>query len=327
LAQAATPTKATAPTPALLCITPSPAIDRTAHVARIVAGEILRPLELVALPGGKGVNAARAAARLGGRVMTTGIAGGHAGRWIVETLAAEGLDPHWAPAAAESRTTYVTVDRRGSAVIVYERPSPASDEEFAAFLQLLEDDLLPVCGRAVLAGSVPAGMEASGHAAIVEACRRAERPLLVDASGQGLRVALTAAPDVVKVGREEVIEAGLLGPGASSLEAAVALADHGASLAIVTDGAHAVMAADADHTWRVDVPQVEAVNAVGSGDSFNAAFSLALMEDSTLETALARGVAAGAANALALGAAMLDPLEARRLEGEVKVHVERRRED
>jgi hypothetical protein len=76
--------------PALLCITPSPAIDRTAHVGRIVHGEILRPIELVALPGGKGVNAARAAARLGGRVMTTGIAGGHAGRWIVDALAAEG---------------------------------------------------------------------------------------------------------------------------------------------------------------------------------------------------------------------------------------------
>ena len=110
------------PRPALLCITPSPAIDRTAHVGRIVHGEILRPIELVALPGGKGVNAARAAARLGGRVMTTGIAGGHAGRWIVESLAAEGLDPHWAPAEAESRTTYVTVDHAGTSVIVYERP-------------------------------------------------------------------------------------------------------------------------------------------------------------------------------------------------------------
>ncbi len=77
---------------ALLCITPAPAIDRTAHVERIERDRVLRPLELVALPGGKGVNAARAAVRLGGRVITTGIAGGHAGRWIVEALAAEGLD-------------------------------------------------------------------------------------------------------------------------------------------------------------------------------------------------------------------------------------------
>jgi tagatose 6-phosphate kinase len=310
--------------PALLCITPSPAIDRTAHVGRIVHGEILRPIELVALPGGKGVNAARAAARLGGRVVTTGIAGGHAGRWIVDALAAEGLDPHWATAEAEARTTYVTVDHTGASVIVYERPSPASDEEFAAFLRLLKDELLPSSGGAVVAGSVPAGIEAYGHAAIVEACRRAGCPLLVDASGQGLLVALGAGPDVVKVGREEVLQAGIIEPQATSTEAATALVDRGAVLAIVTDGRQPVVAADAGHIWRVDVPRVEAVNAVGSGDSFNAAFSLALLAGATLETALGRGVAAGSANALALGAGMLDPQEARRLEDEVSVGVERR---
>jgi tagatose 6-phosphate kinase len=233
-------------------------------------------------------------------------------------------DPRWAPAEAESRTTYVTVDHGGASVIVYERPSPASDEEFTAFLRLLEDELLPECGRAVVAGSVPAGIEAYGHAAIVEACRRAGRPLLVDASGQGLLVALGAGPDVVKVGREEVFQAGLVEPGATSEAAAVALVDRGASLAIVTDGRQPVVAADTGRLWRVDVPQVEAVNAVGSGDSFNAAFSMALREGASLETALARGVAAGSANALALGAGMLDPLEARRLEGAVSVTVERR---
>jgi fructose-1-phosphate kinase PfkB-like protein len=242
----------------------------------------------------------------------------------VESLAAEGLDPHWAPAEAESRTTYVTVDHTGTSVIVYERPSSASDEEFAAFLRLLEDELLPASGRAIVAGSVPAGIEAYGHAAIVEACRRAGCPLLVDASGQGLLVALGAAPDVVKIGLEEVIQAGLVEPQATSTEAASALVERGAVLAIVTDGRQPVVAADAGHMWRVEVPQVETVNAVGSGDSFNAAFSLALMEGDPLEMALVRGVAAGSANALALGAGMLDPLEARRLEREVRVTEEGR---
>jgi fructose-1-phosphate kinase PfkB-like protein len=252
------------------------------------------------------------------------MAGGHAGRWIEEALAAEGLRPRWAPAAAESRTTYVTVDASGTSVIVYERPSAATDEEFATFLRLLEDELLPISARAIVAGSVPDGIETYGHAAIVEACRRACRPLLVDASGQGLLVALGAQPDVVKVAREEVVQAGIVTMDSGSEAAAVALVERGAVLAIVTDGARPVVAADAGHIWHVEVPRVEVVNAVGSGDSFNAAFSLALMAGAPLETALVRGVAAGSANALALGAAMLDPLEARRLEHQVRVHVEGR---
>jgi 1-phosphofructokinase family hexose kinase len=310
--------------PALLCITPAPAIDRTAHVEHISHGKVLRPLELVALPGGKGVNAARAAARLGGRVMTSGIAGGHAGRWIEEALGAEGLDPRWAYAQAESRTTYVTVDRSGDAVIVYEHPSVATDAEFAAFLELLEDELLPQCGRAIVAGSIPAGIDARGHAAIVEVCRRAGRPLLVDASGAGLVAALQAGPDVVKIGRIEAIEAGLVDAEATTPRVAIALVEQGALLAVVTDGAREVAAADAERTWRVDVPRIEAVNAVGSGDSFNAAFSLALLDGASIEVALRRGVAAGTANALALGAGMLDLGVARRLEPGITVAMARR---
>ena len=312
------------PRRALLCITPAPAIDRTAHVDRIERDRVLRPLELVALPGGKGVNAARAAVRLGGRVITTGIAGGHAGRWIVEALAAEGLEPQWSSAAAESRTTYVTVDRSGSSVMVYERPGPASEAEFAAFLRLLEDDLLPRSGRAIVAGSMPGGLDAGGHAAIVEVCRRAGCPLLVDASGPGLLAALAARPDVVKIGRIEAVEAGLVAPEASGAETAAALVDQGAALAVVTDGAKEVAAADATRSWRASVPTVAALNPVGSGDAFNAAFSLALMAGTSMETALARGVAAGSANALALGAGMLDAAVAHQLESQVSVTSTRR---
>jgi fructose-1-phosphate kinase PfkB-like protein len=120
------------------------------------------------------------------------------------------------------------------------------------------------------------------------------------------------------------VQAGLVEQAAQSRAAATALVERGAALAIVTDGADPVIAADAERLWTMAVPPVQAVNAVGSGDSFNAAFSLALMAGATLEIALARGVAAGAANALTLGAAMLDRRDAERLEQEVTVTVERR---
>ncbi len=288
---------------------------------------MLRPIELVASAGGKGVNAARAAARLGGTVMTTGIAGGHAGRWIVESLASEGLDPHFSVARAESRTTYVTVDHSGDSVIVYERPGAATDDEFAAFLELLEDELLPRCGRAIVAGSVPSGIGPEGHAAIVEACRRADRPLLVDASGAGLLAALSAGPEIVKIGRDEAFEAGLIGSEGTAIDAALALVGRGARLGVVTDRAREVAAADAERTWRIEVPRVEAVNAVGSGDSFNAGLSLALLDGEPIETALARGVSAGSANALALSAGMPDPEVARRLEEKVRIRVTTREAD
>jgi 1-phosphofructokinase family hexose kinase len=310
--------------PALLCITPAPAIDRTAHVERIAHDEVLRPTEMFVLPGGKGVNAARAAVALGGRAITTGIAGGHAGRWLVEALAAEGLEPHWSFAKAESRTAYVTVDESGTSVLVYERAAPATPDEYGAFLRLLEERLLPVSARAVVAGSIPAGLPPSEHGAIVEAARRTGVPLLVDVTGPGLLPALQAGPDIAKIGRVEAVESEIVEAAASAVDAALALVERGARLAVVTDGADEVAAADAETVWRLSVPELQAVNPVGSGDSFNAALSLALMDGADIPTALVKGVAAGSANALTKSAASLDPLTAAALEDEVQVTTIRR---
>jgi fructose-1-phosphate kinase PfkB-like protein len=159
---------------------------------------------------------------------------------------------------------------------------------------------------------------------VVEVCRRVGRPVLVDASGPGLEAALAAGPDIVKIGRVEAVDAGVVEARASTMEAAGALVDRGATLAIVTDGAREVAAADATTTWRVAPPRIEAVNAVGSGDSFNAGFSLALLDGADIATALSRGVAAGSANALSLGAAMLDPDVASELEHHITVATTKR---
>lgn len=303
----------------IACVTPSPAIDRTARVERLVLGMVLRPTDVTALAGGKGLNAARAAHRMGARVMTTGLAGGHAGRWLVEALEHEGLEPRFAPAANETRTTYVTVDASGRSVIVYEPSEPVTRPEWEGLLTLLEDALVPAAAWVIVAGSLPTGIGPEGYAEVVSVCRRAGRPVLVDTSGAALFAAVEAGPDVAKVGRDEVIASGLVPPRSTAAGAARALAARGAGLAVVTDGRRDAAACDGSITWTLGVPHVEAVNAVGSGDAFNAALVMALATGAPVERALARGVAAGAANALALAGGMLDPSVVDELAGRVDV--------
>ena len=52
----------------ILCVAANPSIDRLFTVERLVPGSIHRPAEFVQVPGGKGLNVARAAAALGGDV-------------------------------------------------------------------------------------------------------------------------------------------------------------------------------------------------------------------------------------------------------------------
>ena len=75
----------------IVCVAANPSIDKLFEVERLVVGGIHRPLGFVQTAGGKGLNAARAAHRLGGHVRAVAILRGHAGRWLEETLQAEGI--------------------------------------------------------------------------------------------------------------------------------------------------------------------------------------------------------------------------------------------
>ena len=289
----------------LLCVTPSPAIDRTARVPRLAFDTILRPTAVAALPGGKGINCGRAALRLGALVCTTGLAGGHAGRWLVEGLEREGLSPRFVDVVPETRTTYVTVDERGRSVMVYEPAAALTPGDLDRLLLLLRDELLPGSRRVVLAGSLPPGVGEDGVGRLVAACREASVPVLVDTGGAALRAAVEARPDLVKVSLAEAVAAGFGGSGGAP-GAAQALAAAGVGLAIVTDGPRGASAATTGSSWSVEVPRLVATNAVGSGDAFNAGLCVALDAGATVEEALAMGAAAGTANVEAMTAGMVD---------------------
>ena len=80
----------------IVCVAGNPSIDKLFQVERMSPGLIHRPRAFVQVPGGKGLNVARATAALGAAVTATGVLGGHAGRWVAETLADEGVDGRFA---------------------------------------------------------------------------------------------------------------------------------------------------------------------------------------------------------------------------------------
>lgn len=70
----------------ILCVAPNPSIDKLFEVERLEPGEIHRPTSFTQVPGGKGLNVARAAATLGADVHVVALLGGHAGRWIADEI-------------------------------------------------------------------------------------------------------------------------------------------------------------------------------------------------------------------------------------------------
>jgi 1-phosphofructokinase family hexose kinase len=287
----------------ILSIAPSPAVDRTARVDRFTEGVVLRPTELVVLPGGKAITAARVARTLGAIVVTTGYAGGHTGRWIVEALAGEGLSPRFVESSAEARTTYVLLDGRSRSLLVYEPAPPVTDAEVAQLHELLRTELLPATDFVVIAGSFPAGSGPGAAAALVELVHAAGRECLVDTSGPALLAVAPVRPDVVKISLEEARGVGLVAPDdpAPAQTATERLSDLGVGLAVVTDGPRGAIAFDGSDHWRITVPTVAATSTVGSGNAFSAGLAVALAAGRPIPDALACGAASGTANAQSIG--------------------------
>jgi tagatose 6-phosphate kinase len=303
----------------VVCVAVNASVDKVAAVERLVPGEIHRPELLSVVAGGKAVNVARAAARLGLEAVVVPVVAGHAGAWLVEALGTERIPTRAVRIAGETRTCLSILDRStGRLTEVYE-PGPPIDARGWAELEAAVAAELQTDGHrsvVVLSGSLLAGAPSDGYARIVALARRAGARSVVDADGIVLGEAIAARPWLVRVNAEEAARAtGLaLNGEAETLMAARALRTGGAGIAIVTRGVDGAVLVDEDgEAWRLGPPPERGPYPVGSGDSFLAGFLAGLAGGGTASEAMRWAVAAGAANALHPGQGTIDPAAVARI--------------
>jgi 1-phosphofructokinase family hexose kinase len=292
----------------ILCVAANPSIDRLFEVERLVPGAIHRPADFVQVAGGKGLNVARAAAALGGRVQAAAILGGHAGRWIAEQLEREGIELHPVWAAAETRSSLSVAGAIEDGLTeFYEHGFPVDEDEWRAFAELVLR-IAPAAGWTTISGSLPSGAPADGYLPMVRSGRAA-----LDTREAGVE----ARPEVVKVNSEEAST--MVGrpvrTAADAAAAAVTLHEATGGAAIVTAGREgAAMVAPGGELLRGH-GEVSGRYPVGSGDAFLAGLVVALDGGAGWREALALALGAATANAEIPGAGVLDPGRASELAG------------
>ena len=157
--------------PRLLFVAPNPSVDRLVEVDAVTVGTIHRPAFALAVPGGKGLNAARAAVALGARATVVAIVGGRSGDWIAERLAELGVDASLVRDATggETRTCLSVLDRStGRLTEFYESGVAVGPATWTAFEDAVAAELAPGDVSAVVcSGSLPPGSPADGYARIV----------------------------------------------------------------------------------------------------------------------------------------------------------------
>lgn len=303
----------------IVTVTMNPAVDQTAWVDRLVAGEIHRVRRTHLDPAGKGINVSRVAHRLGWPTIAFGFVAGDAGDMVEKALAQEGVQHHFVRVPGETRINTTVIEEGGTATSFY-APGSAVPDVAARTL----DDLLRFWVQAarvvVLAGSLPPGVPGDAYVTSVERARRHGAFAIVDADGDPLRLALDARPDLIKPNVAEAER--LLGralPDDAAVAAAAAELATRAGAVVISMGARGAICASAGRVWRITPPEVEVKSTVGSGDAMVAGIAVAIARGDRLENGLRLGTAAGAATAASSGTALGTREEVARYLPEVRV--------
>ena len=307
----------------IITVTLNAAIDKTLEVPSFTPGRRHRTVDQTTMPGGKGVNIARAIKQLGQPVIATGFAGGATGTRVVEALSGESILNDFVRIHDESRTNTVVLDpTTGMHTEINERGPAISDQE----LELFREKLLYLAQGAsicVFAGSLPRGVEQDVYYSLIREVRRLGVTTMIDTDGEPLRLAIRAEPDLVSPNELEAEE--LVGhefnDADDRAQAVVEMTRLGAREAIMTvsDGCYArVLENGTPRLHRVRVQEQPARSVVGSGDAFLAGYVAARYAGQEPVECLRFGVACGAESTQHFGAGIIDPALVDRLLGEVE---------
>jgi 1-phosphofructokinase family hexose kinase len=306
-----------AATGTLLVISLAPALDRYARATTFVRGTINRPRTVHALAGGKGLNAARTAARLGIPTRTVALIGGSGGDTMRTLAAAEGLAVTWVDSGVETRQCLsLLAETDGSLTEVYEPVLGVPAEVWPAVLTAVRSELarLSTADAVAISGRVPYGLPDDAIAALVALCRESGVPVLVDSDGDQLARAARRGPTLVKVNAAEAAAATGVDP-AQPWAAAQALQALGARTVVITLGpGGALCLAEDGSRFEVAHDPLEHALPVGSGDAFLAGLAVHYLAAARpgsgvldLPEALRYAAAAGRANARQLEAGSCTP--------------------
>jgi 1-phosphofructokinase family hexose kinase len=309
----------------LLIAGPNLTIDRTATIAELRPGAVLRAERVAVTPGGKGVDVARAARSLGAHALLVALVAGDTGRAAAAMITREGIALRGVPCAGELRSTAIVMERSGRTTVLNEPGPTVSAAEWAAVEAAVAEEL-PRHAVLVCSGSVPPGCPDDAYGRLTALAAAAGRRGVVDAAGSTLAYALPARPGVVCPNLAEAEQ--VLGTGRGeepveaaadarprALAAAAGLVARGARAAVVTAAAAgAAVAASGDPAAWLPAPRAAVVrNPIGAGDALTGALVAALERGEPLLEAARHGVAAATASVESPTAGELDAARAAEL--------------
>lgn len=300
-----------------ICLNPS--FDKTVEVDALVAGEVNRIRASRTDMGGKGLNVAVVAKRLGLECRCIGIMGEEGALRLQAMIDKEGMAHDFLTVQGSVRTNTKIVSHDGKGVTELNEPgAPVDEAQLAAFFRLAQAKAAD-SQYMVLTGSLPPGCPVGTYRNLMQALPQVN--CVLDVGGKELELGAEAHPFLIKPNLSEM-EATLglqLRTLRSIRDAALIFLRKGVQHVVVSMGSMGAMYVAKEKTLFAPALRVDAKSTVGAGDAMVGGLLKGLEAEGDMAKAFRYGVAAGAASVMTEGTQLIVPEDFERLLSQVKV--------
>lgn len=305
--------------PQILTLALNPTIDVSA------TAEVVRPTHKTRTssesfePGGGGVNVARVIIELGGNVEALCVAGGVTGTLLGELLQRIGVAARVIEITGNTRMAHMVYETSTGFEYRFVPSGPElSIEEIEETLDAVRNSSF---SWLVASGSIPNKCSPDILARFGDIAAEKGARFILDSHGEGLTATLGHTPvHLVKPSFNELQKyVGHDLDGESCGEVAEELVARGhADIVAVTMGSAGAVIASKRGTFHIPALKVDVKSAVGAGDSFVGAMTMALADGRPLEDAALFGAAAGTAAVVTSGTQLCRREDIMRIHAQMK---------
>ncbi len=279
-------------------ITLNPAIDKMCEVKTLKVGEVNRIENIRLIPGGKGINVARALRNLGEDVIVSGFLGKDNSEIFEAEFKSLFMDNHFVMVDGYTRTN--TNIKSESAMTEILEPGFSVNSDKIGLFNKEYDTIISGVKAVIISGSICQGAEPSLVKRMIDEANKKGVNVILDTSGDNLKAGLEAKPYFIKPNKRELET--LLGLELKDDEikdkAREVLERYGLGEMVVSLGEDGFIYLDGKNSFKVTGPKIDAISTVGCGDTLVGAYAYSLSGELELDEKLKLMYSASAASAL-----------------------------
>ena len=298
----------------------NPCFDRTVEVDTLQISRVNRIRNARDDLGGKGINVAVVAGRLGLDVQCIGIMGADGSSELCSLMDREGLRHHFLTVPGRVRTNMKIYSRDGQGVTELNEPGAAVDDSILReFFELTRQETA-ASEIVVMTGSLPPGCPEGTYRDLMNALDG--KKCILDTEGKELELAAKGAkPYLIKPNLRELETT--LGIELRTIrairDAALLFIRLGVEHAVVSMGEMGAMYVSEKKTLFAPALRIEAKSTVGAGDAMIGGMLMGYEKTGDMAKAFRYGIAAGAASVMTEGTQLIVRSDFEKLLAQVRV--------